>query len=124
MMRRTSCPNRARALGSDPATSASPPVLANGETSDATKRIFMAGNRRQFQLTIIVNHSGAARGRIHAVVEEGEKVVSRLKLSQPRFMELVTGELVVQPAEPAEVVAKPPVGVGGVGLRLQDERPV
>src|SRR5687768_16297407 len=39
MTTRTSCPRAARALGSDPHTSARPPALANGATSALRKRI-------------------------------------------------------------------------------------
>ena len=38
---RTSCPRLRRALGSAPATSAKPPLLAKGATSEETMRIFM-----------------------------------------------------------------------------------
>src|SRR5690349_13651170 len=38
---RTSCPIRFSARGREPATSASPPVLAKGATSEATKTIFI-----------------------------------------------------------------------------------
>src|SRR4051812_11936776 len=39
-MTRTSCPRALSALGSAPATSARPPVLAKGVHSDATNKIF------------------------------------------------------------------------------------
>src|SRR5581483_2701559 len=45
IMIRTSCPRLASARGSAPATSASPPVLAKGATSDATRRM-----RRRFAI--------------------------------------------------------------------------
>ncbi len=50
---RTSMPSARSALGSAPATSASPPVFANGAHSDATKRTFSgdAGTRRSGEPT-------------------------------------------------------------------------
>src|SRR6185437_14046657 len=65
---RTSCPRSASAMGSAPATSARPPVLAKGTHSEATKRTLRRGigavapyYRRRTPARLIFARAGARR---------------------------------------------------------------
>src|SRR5262245_24325214 len=124
---RTSMSSARSALGSAPATSASPPVFAKGAVSEATKRTFSgdAGTKS----------SGARRPQlasVYAIVDVRENIVAALHVGEPRNcplawgrrLQLVRAQVVVDLVELQDVLVDAPGGVGDGRSRLHDERPV
>src|SRR3990170_8462516 len=85
---RTSCPSAASARGSAPATSASPPVLENGATSETAKRMRRAsatrglGDRRLFLRVVRAAHEWAGldvgETERHRPLAQGGKFLGRV----------------------------------------------
>src|SRR3989338_9383224 len=61
---------------------------------------------------------------VDAVVEERKAVVFLLDAGDPALIDAAAADRLLKRAEAREMVVDAPVGVGGVGLRLEDERPV
>src|SRR3989304_3140542 len=84
---RTSCPSAASARGSAPATSASPPVLENGATSETAKRMRRASamgglvDRRLFLRVVRAAHERAGldvgETERHRPLAQGGKFLGR-----------------------------------------------
>src|SRR5436190_10673448 len=116
------------ALGSAPATSARPPVFANGAHSDATNRTFSgdAGTRRRWGGWPSVSAS------VYAIVDVRENIVPRLDIREPLDsctvvgggLQLVCPQVVVDLVELNDVLVDAPGGVRNRGPGLHDEGPV
>src|SRR5947209_1665744 len=100
MTTRTSMPSSCSALGSAPTTSASPPVLANGAHSEATKRTLRGAAM-----------PSARSARVYAVVEVREQVVARLQIRDERLGDARRVQLVIEPRELQDVLVDPARGV-------------
>src|SRR4051812_22819315 len=121
---RTSMPSARSDLGNAPATSARPPVFANGAHSDATKRTFSgdAGTRLV---------GGRTSASVYAVVDVRENIVARLDVLEPpdirrggSRLQLVRAQVVVDLVELQDVLVDALGGVGDGRPGLHDERPV
>src|SRR5215831_16456639 len=112
MTTRTSIPSARSALGSAPATSANPPVLAKGAHSDETNR------------TLRMAAGPARSAGVDMVVDLRENVVPRLDVRQPTLVHLCGTQIVVELVELQDVLVNALGGVGHRGPRPHDERPV
>src|SRR5262245_41128448 len=120
---RTSMSRTRSALGSAPATSASPPVFAKGAVSEATNRTFSGD--------AATKSSGARRPQlasVYAIVDVRENIVAALDIGEPRFvggrLQLVAAQVVVDLVELQDVLVDALRGVRDRRPRLHDERPV
>src|SRR5688572_24164206 len=112
---RTSMPSARRSFGNAPATSARPPVLANGAHSDATNRTFSGAGTRGW---------GDLSASVDVVVDVREDVVAALDVGELAFVYARRAHVVVELVELDDVLVDALGGVGNGRPRLHDERPV
>src|SRR5215831_8906219 len=105
MTTRTSMPRRRSALGRAPATSARPPVLRNGVTSEATYRTL----------------SATPSGRVQPVVDVREDVVAGLQVGEIALVDgAAARELVIELGEADDVLVESPRRVRDRGAGRHD----
>src|SRR5665213_2572571 len=115
--------SRRSALGSAPATSASPPVFANGAHSEATKRTFN-GAGTDLWIGFLARLNQRPSTSVYPVVQVRENIVPRLDVGQPGLAQLGGPQIVVDLVELEDVLVDALGGVGDGGPGLHDERPV